>query len=128
MDVERSEEARGPVSTENWTPMPYVLHHVTCHMCFLAIPFCRRGDFEKTERTRAFYQHDAKIWECLACHAARQLSDLAGSRIVAVWRPAPVSLQRCMAPRPPMPVIETSAEKPSDKPSSQGELLREMTA
>lgn len=121
--------ARALVPDEVWSPMPYVLKGVFCHMCFRPIPRSRPREHEKSERTRAFYSYAGKVWECLECHAYRVEAALAGSAIVVVWAPAPADVYRRgrAEARPPMPDTVASVEKPSVKRSETVELPLEMT-
>jgi len=52
---------------ERWTPVRFVANAQRCDFCGCDIPRAKPGNTVGTRGTKAWWNPDRKVWECLGC-------------------------------------------------------------
>lgn len=62
---------------DQWRPVRFVREPQQCYLCWVRIPKASPGAKSGTRGTKAFYEPNLRLWECLGCREEQGRAELA---------------------------------------------------
>ena len=66
---------------EVWTPVRSISADQQCYFCWCRIARGKPGRSTGDRGTKAFYCHEARLWQCLECHAEHVRAEIARNEL-----------------------------------------------